>query len=115
MNHRREFFKVSIDKAIEVINHEKENPYYNSNDKYSAIEILHRIVSKYGVYIDSTIMSAKIYQEIDRVYFEYTKYNYIADYLKNQVIKRIDLGFIVDDTSMANCIGNIFIEEWFHR
>ena len=139
VNPRREFFAVSIDKAIEVIDDEKKKPYYKADDTYSAIEILPKLVQKYGTYIDPDIVSAKIYQEIERVYFEYTKYEYIGGYLKNQSIYRIDLGFIIedideedkvlkkevpievnvkkflelDDISMTNCISDIFIEEWF--
>lgn len=104
---------------------------------YTAIEILPKLVQKYGTYIDPDIVSAKIYQEIERVYFEYTKYEYIGGYLKNQSIYRIDLGFIIedideedkvlkkevpievnvkkflelDDISMTKCISDIFIEE----
>lgn len=139
VNPKREFFAVSIDKAIEVIDHEKKKPYYDADDTYSAIEILPKLVKKYGTYIAPDIVSAKIYEEIERVYFEYTKYEYIDGYLKNQNIHRIDLGFIIvdideedklfkkevpievnvkkflelDDISMANCFGDIFIEEWF--
>lgn len=139
VNPKREFFAVSIDKAIEVIDHEKKKPYYDADDTYSAIEILSKLVKKYGTYIAPDIVSAKIYQEIERVYFEYTKYEYIDGYLKNQNIHRIDLGFIIvdideedklfkkevpievnvkkffelDEISMANCFGDIFIEEWF--
>ncbi len=139
VNPKREFFEISIDKTIEVINYEKKKPYYVADDIYSAIEILPKLVEKYGSYIAPDIVSAKIYQDIERVYFEYTKYEYIAGYLKNQIIQRIDLGFIIesideedklfketvpievnikkllelDDISMANCFGDIFIEEWF--
>ena len=139
VNPRREFFAVSIDKAIEVIDDEKKKLYYKADDIYSAIEILPKLVQKYGTYIDPDIVSAKIYQEIERVYFEYTKYEYIGGYLKNQSIYRIDLGFIIedideedkvfkkgvpievnvkkflelDDITMTNCISDIFIEEWF--
>lgn len=137
---KREFFEVSIDKVIEIMNDEKEKPYYKADDKYSAIEILPKLVKKYGIYIEPNIVSARIYQEIDKVYFEYTKNEYIADYLKDQIIKRIDLGFIIngvdgkdktfketvaietnvniflelDDLSMANCVGDIFTKEWFN-
>lgn len=92
VNPKREFFAVSIDKAIEVIDHEKKKPYYDADDTYSAIEILSKLVKKYGTYIAPDIVSAKIYEEIERVYFEYTKYEYIDGYLKNQNIHRIDLG-----------------------
>ena len=138
VNPKREFFEVSIDKAIEVMNCEKEKPYYKANDEYSAIEILPKLITKYGANIDPNIVSARIYQETDRVYFEYTTYEYLGGYLKDQIIRRIDLGFIIDDVdendktfkesvsininvkkffelddiSMANCFGDIFIEEW---
>ncbi|EQF23629.1 meiotically up-regulated protein 113 family protein [Clostridioides difficile CD160] len=138
VNTKREFFAVSIDKVIELMNYEKEKSYYKADDKYSAIEILPKLVAKYGIHINPDIVSARIYQEIDRVYFEYTKYKYRADYLKDQIIIRIDLQFItndmdendkifketvsietnvdrfirLDDISMANCVGDIFIKEW---
>lgn len=122
-----------------MIDDEKKKPYYKADDTNSAIEILPMLVQKYGTYIDPDIVSAKIYQEIERVYFEYTKYEYIGGYLKNQSINRIDLGFIIEDIdeedkvfkkevsieenvkkflelgdiSMTNCISDIFIEEWF--
>lgn len=141
LNPKREFFKVSKNKVIEVMEDFKRNPYYQSDDKYSAIEIFPKLQTKYGRYLDPDIVSARIYQELDRVYFEYTKYKYISDYLKDQIIKRIDLGFIIndieisdktfketvpveinvreflnlDDMSMANCVGDIFIPEWFSK
>ena len=78
----------------------------------------------------------RICQNNERVYFEFTKNEYIADYLKNQIINRIDLGFIIgndgdrmfnvekhigvnvykflalDDYSMLNCVDKIFTKEW---
>lgn len=38
----------------------------------------------------------RIYQNDERVYFEFTKDEYIAGYLKDQIITRIDLGFITE-------------------
>lgn len=78
----------------------------------------------------------RICQDGERVYFEFTKDEYIADYLKNQIITRTDLGFIVnggedrmfnpkdqirvnvdkfldlDDYSMLNCVNEIFTQQW---
>lgn len=133
INPKREFFNVTLDKAIEVIEALKENPNFNPKDNYSSIEILPELKTKYKECIKPDIVSVKIYQEIDRVYFEYTQYTYMADYLKDQTIHRIDLGFIVgdiDDNSifntsfsvktnaelflelsymdMINCVGEIF-------
>lgn len=67
-----------------------------SADKINKTFLL-KLVQKYGTYFDPDIVSAKIYQEIEGVYFEYTKYEYIGGYLKNQSIYRIDLGFIIED------------------
>ncbi|WP_298199752.1 hypothetical protein, partial [Desulfosporosinus sp.] len=36
----------------------------------------------------------------ERVYLEFTKNEYIADYLKDQHITRRDLGFIIEDTDI---------------
>ena len=138
VNSKREFFKVQLDFAIELISIMKENPYYRPTDHYESIEILPQLINKYGDNIDHQIVSARIYQEIDRVYLETTKYEYIGDYLKDQYIHREDLGFIIedcdendllfkatdpiemnakkfmelDDISMANCVSQLFISSW---
>jgi len=133
INQNREFFQYPLNKAIELIC--KLNERQNTNF-FEAIEIMTRIIERYGNNIDASISSMRICQDEERVYFEFTRDKYIANYLKNQTITRTDLGFIVegyeekmfnsqehintnvskflelDDWSIYNCIGEIFIEEW---
>lgn len=130
----REFFKYPLNKAIELI-YKLSNKKINA-DTFEAIEIMPLIIERYGHNIDNSISSIRICQNGERVYFEFTKDKYIADYLKDQVITRTDLGFIVeyfdekmfnpmdnininvskflglDDVSMANCVGEIFMDSW---
>jgi T5orf172 domain. len=67
---KREFFKVQLDFAIEQISIMKESQYYRPTDHYESIEILPQLITKYGDNVDHQIVSARIYQEIDRVYLE---------------------------------------------
>lgn len=64
------------------------------------MEILTQLRKRYGQDIISTISSIRIYQTNDRVYLEFAKDEYIASYLKNQYITRVDLGFIIEDTDI---------------
>lgn len=133
VNPNREFFQYSLNKAIELIY--KLNERQNTNF-FEAIEKMTLIIDRYNDNIDASIGSIRICQDEKRVYFEFTKDKYIAYYLKDQIITRTDLGFIVeeyeeklfnptyhintniskflelDDCSMANCVGEIFVEEW---
>lgn len=136
----REFFRYPIYKAIELIQELNKKNRYNSNDKFEAIEILPYIKYKYGSNIKPDITSIRLLQDDERVYFEFTINEYIAEYLKNQYITRVDLGFIadpddnyniipvfdsefsikhnvdsfleLDDISLINCVGDIFTKEW---
>lgn len=106
-----------------------------NTDTFEAIEILSLLLARYGNNIESSISSIRICQDGERVYFEFTVDKYIADYLKDQIITRTDLGFIadendnmfnpnddininvnkfleLDDYSMLNCVGEIFTEDW---
>lgn len=140
VNPKREFFKLSVESVIEVIKDMAKIPYYKPEDYFEAIEILPKLLKRYGNNINPSIVSVRIYQEIDRVYLETTEYEYIADYLKDQHIHRNDLGFIadlvdeyhddpvfkvtdpieknvgkfmdLDDISMANCAGQLFVPSW---
>lgn len=134
INPNREFFRYPLNKAIELIQRLKEAK--TRDDVFEAIEILPILSDRYGNNIESSISSIRIVQDSERVYFEFTKNEYIADYLKDQIITRRDLGFIVenyddkmfnpkkdininvnkfldlDDCSMLNCVGEIFTETW---
>ena len=136
VNPNREFFKYPLHKAIELIQKLNKNDDINV---FESIEISSSLLARYGNSIEESISSMRICQNNERVYFEFTKNEYIADYLKNQIINRIDLGFIIgndgdrmfnvekhigvnvdkflalDDYSMLNCVDKIFTKEWITR
>jgi hypothetical protein len=139
VNPNREFFNYPLYKAIKLIEELNSRIYAANEDKFEAMEILPYLHEKYGEYIVPTISSIRIYQTNERVYLEFTKDEYIADYLKDQYITRRDLGFIIegididektfncdwpistnvkkflefDDYSMCMCVGEIFTEEGY--
>lgn len=137
VNPNREFFRYPLYKAIELI--QSLNKAKTDIDVFEAIEISSLLLARYGNNIESSISSIRICQDGERVYFEFTKDKYIADYLKDQIITRTDLGFIVencedrvfkpnnhigvnvnkfldlDDYSMLNCVGEIFTQEWIEK
>ena len=137
VNPKREFFKYPLYKAIELI--QKLNKDDTVTNIFEAIEISSSLLARYGNSIEASISSMRIYQNDERVYFEFTKDEYIAGYLKDQIITRIDLGFItesdgnrmfnveknievnvdkflaLDDYSMLNCVDKIFTKEWITR
>lgn len=137
INPNREFFRYPLNQAIELIQKLKERKM--SADVFESIEILPILLNRYKNNIIDSISSIRICQDDERVYFEYTRDKYIADYLKDQIITRTDLGFIVendgdkmfnakkhinfnvnkflelDDYSMLNCVGEIFTDDWVEK
>lgn len=137
VNRNREFFRYPLRKAIELI--QKLNKDDTDTNIFEAMEVSSLLLARYGNSIEASISSMRICQNDERVYFEFTKDEYIAGYLKDQVITRIDLGFItdsdgnrtfnvekhievnvdkflaLDDYSMLNCIDKIFTKEWIAR
>lgn len=93
VNPNREFFKCPLYKAIELI--QNFNKSKIDDDVFEAMEISSLLLARYGDNIESSISSIRICQDNERVYFEFTKDKYIAGYLKDQIITRTDLGFIV--------------------
>lgn len=137
VNQNREFFQYPLHKAIELI--QSLNKAETNIDVFEAIEISSSLFARYGNNLKPSISSIRICQDGERVYFEFTKDKYIADYLKDQIITRTDLGFIVedydermfnpknhisvnvnkfldlDDYSMLNCVDEIFTQEWIEE
>lgn len=96
VNNNREFFRFPLKDAIKVVEEicSAENGL-SAQNKYTAMEILPRVKEKFGEdSIKDDISSIRIYQTADRVYFEYTRDDDIAGYLRDQHITRQDLGFI---------------------
>lgn len=140
VNPRREFFEISVESAAKMIRDMVHMPLYRPEEQYEAVEILPELFKRYQNSMDPDIVSARIYQESEKIYFETTKYRYIGDDLRDQDIHREDLGFIVeyggkyqddpyfvaadsieinvkkflelDDLSMANCFGQLFKPGW---
>lgn len=94
VNKNREFFKYPLNKTIEII--QKLAQKDNDHEKFESIEILPKIKDLYKDYVNPKVSSVKIYQTSDRVYLEVTQDEYIAGYLKDQYIRRTDLGFIIN-------------------
>lgn len=137
VNPNREFFKYPLHKAIELI-YMLNSAQITGEEKYEAIDILAKLKEKFRDYINPKIISARIYQTEDTVYFEQIVYIYGNDhFLKDQLITRTDLGFIsdgddidelmfksscsvvenakkfieLDSYSIINCFDNLFTEE----
>ncbi|SEQ60289.1 T5orf172 domain-containing protein [Amphritea atlantica] len=94
VNSSREFFKYPIDKAIRLL---QKSGNASEEDRFSAIEILERLQSKYTKWLKTDIVSVRIVQPKERVWLEITQEKQIAGYLVDQTIKRTDLGFIAED------------------
>ncbi|MCP3807737.1 GIY-YIG nuclease family protein [Paenibacillus sp. Lou8.1] len=97
VNANREFFSFPLYKAIELIQKFSERKTkYNEFDSFEAIEILPKIRELFNTYINPFVSSVRVYQTSDRVYLEVTQDHYIAGYLKHQLIRRTDLGYLHD-------------------
>lgn len=77
VNPNREFFKYPLHKAIELIQKLNKNDDINV---FESIEISSSLLARYGNSIEESISSMRICQNNERVYFEFTKNEYIADY-----------------------------------
>ncbi|WP_251416999.1 MULTISPECIES: GIY-YIG nuclease family protein [Paenibacillus] len=97
VNPNREFFQYPLNKAIEVIQKCAKRRKENEFESFESIEILPKLKEMFTDYLNPSVSSVRFYQTTDRVYLEVTQDEYIADYLKNQYIRRTDLGFIIND------------------
>lgn len=135
INPNREFFKYPLYKAIDLIQM-LNSPQIKGEEKYEALDILSELKEKFKDYINPKIISARIYQTEDTVYFEQTVYKYGKEgFVKDQLITRTDLSFIsegrgedmfnfsytvkenaqkfilLDSYSIINCFDDLFTEE----
>jgi hypothetical protein len=96
VNANREFFHYPLDKAIKLVQKFTEvDVAGDESDSFEAIEILPKLKEKYIKYLNPTVSSVRIYQTIDRVYLEVTQDQYTGEYLKHQLIRRTDIGFVM--------------------
>lgn len=96
INPAREFFRYPLDKAIALLIH-LAKPVQNSVEQYVAEDLTQRLRKKYSAYINPDITAVKIVQTPGRVWLEITTENESAGYLVDQIIRRTDLAFVVDD------------------
>lgn len=61
-----------------------------------SIEILSELRKRYPQYLREELISVKFVQSANRCYLETTTLNVVADYLRDEMTKRDDLGFITD-------------------
>lgn len=136
INPNREFFKYPLHRAIDLIQGLNNKSQMKGEEQYEALDILSELRERFEGYIDPKIISARIYQTQDTVYFEQTIYKYDKGFLKDQLITRTDLAFIVkgpdeglmfkpsntvkenaqeffslDSYSIINCIDGLFTKE----
>lgn len=90
---KRDFFKYPLDKAIKLLQ-EMNPPVTKDESVYAAGDILDRLCEKYSNYLKPDIVAVRIVQTKDRVWLEITTEDEINECLKDQTIKRTDLGFI---------------------
>lgn len=93
----REFFRYPLDRAIKLLL-QLSVPPSDEDAKYFAEDILDRLAAKYGTDLDQDIVAVRIVQTKDRVRLEVTREEEVAGYLKDQLIKRTDLAFIMGET-----------------
>lgn len=92
----REFFRYPIYKAINLLL--KFNaPAEDLDSSYAAISIFNKLNSKYPGFLKKDIIEVRIVQSEERVWLEITTEDKKGDYLKDQIIKRSDLAFILEN------------------
>jgi hypothetical protein len=92
----REFFRYPLDKTIQLLI-QLSAPPSEGNSEYAAVDILDRLVAKCKTDLAPDIVAVRIVQKQDRVWLEVTREEEIAGYLKDQLIKRSDLAFIMGE------------------
>ena len=119
VNTRREFFRVEIEKAAQLLRQAAEQLQHQLSlldeastvmrqvKRYEAVEILDKLNKRFPNCLLPTIASVRFYQTTERCCLEVTEQSTIEtswdrqDKLIDQVIKRRDLGFITtDDNSL---------------
>ncbi len=97
VNKNREFFHYPLLEAINLLIELSGSKFDSTESGFSAISIFHRLKEKYPNWIDPKIGNVQIVQTNERVWLEILEEREIAGYLKDQIIKRTDLGFISGD------------------
>jgi hypothetical protein len=90
----REFFRYPLDKAIALLL-QLNAPPSPKEAIYSAEDITEGLRKRFSRYLKPDIVSVRIVQPGNRVWLEIIQEKEIAGYLKDQIITRTDLGFIM--------------------
>lgn len=116
---KREFFQFPLDRAIKLLQKLNSLPTHKESILV-AEDITDRLFLKYPNYLKPNIVSVRIVQPGDRVWLEITEET--LGCLKNQVIKRTDLGFIssepyeeeeyFDPSEDASTNANKFVDDF---
>lgn len=102
VSNNREFFRYPLDKAITLL--QKLNTSPSTEDSiFQAEDIFEGLKRKYPGYLKDKIVAVRIVQTKGRVWLEITEEEILAGYLKNQIINRTDLAFIVSDYGQLFC------------
>jgi hypothetical protein len=118
VNARREFFRVEIEKAAQLLRQaaeqlqhqlsllDEENTVIQQAKRYEAVEIIDKLNKRFPNCLLPTIASVRFYQTSDRCCLEVTEQSTLEtswdcqDKLIDQVIKRRDLGFVFNEHSL---------------
>jgi hypothetical protein len=98
----REFFRYLLYEAIKLLQELNSLSCSNDKEEYMAESIYHSLVNKYSTYLVPEISDIRIVQTSNIVWLEIIKEEVIAGYLKDQIIRRVDLAFI------ANSIDTLY-------
>ncbi|MFM0737897.1 GIY-YIG nuclease family protein [Paraburkholderia xenovorans] len=101
VNDDREFFRYPLKDIISLVLDLSKNKN-DPDSEFGAVSIFHRLKEKYNNWMDPSIADVRIVQTNERVWLEITWEKTIADYLKDQTIKRTDLAFICGDDEESN-------------
>lgn len=119
VNARREFFRVEIEKAAQLLRQAAEQLQYQLSlldeektviqqaKRYEAVEILEKLNKRFPNGLLPAIASVRFYQTADRCCLKVTEQSTIKTSwtcqgkLIDQVIKRRDLGFVFDKNSLT--------------
>ncbi|MDK2618103.1 GIY-YIG nuclease family protein [Vibrio vulnificus] len=97
VNPNREFFRYPLDKAIAILQNLSSNAS-QFHENYEAVEIIDDLVHEYPGCLKEDIVSVRIVQPGNRVWLEITTEKVSRDgELVDQVIRRDDLAFIIDE------------------
>lgn len=92
----REFFRYPLHLSIKLLEELQGKRRGQTANDFSAMDITCQLKVKHPGWMRDDLTSIRLVQTSERVYLETTEEELIAGYLKDQTIRRKDLGFIGD-------------------